>query len=527
MIADATIAAARGSGMTIPIAIPTPDVLMCVLIVIGWVSLTIASLTLRKTGARELTARIEAMEETLERVEHSVREEFANSRWETNESARLQREESARSMNDFRGSLLDTMAKLSELQKGQLEGFGKQLGDMRNEAVSGAKLAREESAKSLTDFSTQLVERVEQVFRTQNERLDAFSTRLGELQRQSEEKAELLRTTVEQKLDAVRNENAVKLEEMRKTVDEKLHDTLEKRLGESFKQVSDRLEQVHKGLGEMQSLATGVGDLKRVMTNVKTRGTWGEYQLGAILEQVLSPEQYEQNVATKSGSERVEFAIRLPGPDEDSSSVVYLPIDAKFPSEDYQRLLDAQEAADVDALAAAAKQLENAIKASARDICDKYIAPPATTDFGIMFLPTEGLYAEVIRRTGLVEFCQRDCRVVIAGPTTLAALLNSLQMGFRTLAIQKRSSEVWEILSAVKTEFGKFGDVLTRVKRKLEEASKTVDSAETRTRVMGKALRRVESMPSAPAAVMLGLGDDSDGDVSDNGDLGTETADEA
>jgi DNA recombination protein RmuC len=263
------------------------------------------------------------------------------------------------------------------------------------------------------------------------------------------------------------------------------------------------------------------------MTNVKTRGTWGEYQLGAILEQVLSPEQYEQNVATKSGSERVEFAIRLPGPDEDSSSVVYLPIDAKFPSEDYQRLLDAQEAADVDALAAAAKQLENAIKASARDICDKYIAPPATTDFGIMFLPTEGLYAEVIRRTGLVEFCQRDCRVVIAGPTTLAALLNSLQMGFRTLAIQKRSSEVWEILSAVKTEFGKFGDVLTRVKRKLEEASKTVDSAETRTRVMGKALRRVESMPSAPAAVMLGLGDDPDGDVSDNGDLGTETADEA
>jgi DNA recombination protein RmuC len=295
---------------------------------------------------------------------------------------------------------------------------------------------------------------------------------------------------------------------MRRTVDEKLQGTLEKRLGESFKQVSERLEQVHKGLGEMQSLAAGVGDLKRVMTNVKTRGTWGEFQLGAILEQILAPEQYDANVATKTGSgERVEFAVRLPGPNEDSSTVVYLPIDAKFPAEDYPRLLDAQEAADPDALGAAAKGLETAIRGSARDICEKYISPPATTDFAVMFLPTEGLYAEVIRRTGLVEWCQRDCRVVIAGPTTLAALLNSLQMGFRTLAIQKRSSEVWELLGAVKTEFGKFGDVLGKVKKKLDEASKTVEQAETRTRVMNRALRSVEALPAAPTALLLGGGE--------------------
>jgi DNA recombination protein RmuC len=305
---------------------------------------------------------------------------------------------------------------------------------------------------------------------------------------------------------------------MQKVVDEKLQGTLEKRLGESFKQVSERLEQVHKGLGEMQSLANGVGDLKRVMTNVKSRGTWGEFQLSAILEQVLSPDQYEANVATKpGGSERVEFAIRLPGKDDADGAVVYLPIDAKFPSEDYQRLIDAQDAADPDGVATASKQLENAIKSCAKDISTKYLSPPHTTDFGIMFLPTEGLYAEVVRRAGLVEHCQRHCRVVVAGPTTLAAILNSLQMGFRTLAIQKRSSEVWKVLGAVKTEFGKFGDVIAKVKKKLQEAANTVDQAEPRTRVMTRELRNVEQLPADQAVAVLGL--------SDNG--GETTADSA
>jgi len=462
------------------------------------VSLVLAILGLRRSGAGGLGVRIEAVERVLERSEASLRETNAELRRELGEAAHLQREEARTSMSAFRGDL-----------------------------VTEAKLNRDESAQSLGQFGSTLLERVGEVFRTQNERLELFSKSLAEMQAQSEQKAEALRAAVEQRLDTLRTENAAKLEEMRQTVDEKLQGTLEKRLGESFKQVSERLEQVHKGLGEMQTLATGVGDLKRVMTNVKTRGTWGEYQLGAILEQILAPEQFERNVATNSGSgERVEYAIRLPGPNEDVDSVVYLPIDAKFPSEDYQRLLDAQDAADLEALNAAAKQLENAIKSCARDICQKYIAPPATTDFGIMFLPTEGLYAEVIRRTGLVEFCQREHRVVIAGPTTLAALLNSLQMGFRTLAIQKRSSEVWEILSAVKSEFGKFGDVLGKVKKKLQEASNTVESVETRTRAMGRTLRNVEALPVAPAAELLGLERESDDDGVTDGDRPVEENDD-
>jgi DNA recombination protein RmuC len=290
---------------------------------------------------------------------------------------------------------------------------------------------------------------------------------------------------------------------MRATVDEKLQGTLEKRLGESFKQVSERLEQVYKGLGEMQSLAAGVGDLKKVLTNVKTRGTWGEVQLGAMLEQVLTPDQYAANVAVKEGGERVEFAIKLPGRGEDEKEVVWLPVDAKFPVEDYQRLMDAQEKADAESAEGAAKQLETRIKQCAGDICSKYLNPPKTTDFGILFLPTEGLFAEVIRRTGLVEFVQRECRVVIAGPTTLWALLNSLQMGFRTLAIQQRSSEVWNLLSAVKTEWTKYGDVLTKVQKKIHEASETIEQAQTRTRAIGRKLKDVQELPVAEAKAAL------------------------
>jgi DNA recombination protein RmuC len=306
-------------------------------------------------------------------------------------------------------------------------------------------------------------------------------------------------------------DNARQLETMRQTVDEKLQSTLEKRLGESFKQVSERLELVHKGLGEMQTLATGVGDLKKVLTNVKTRGTWGEVQLGALLEQVLTLDQFAANVATKGGGERVEFAIKLPGQGMDIQDVVWLPIDAKFPIEDYQRLLDAQEAGDLAGVEAAGKQLESRVKACAGDICRKYLSPPQTTDFAILFLPIEGLFAEVIRRTNLTEAIQRQCRVVIAGPTTLWAILNSLQMGFRTLAIQKRSSEVWNLLASVKTEWAKYGDMLDAVQKKLLQASDTLDKAKTRSRAVGRKLQEVQELPPAEAAALLSLdilGDD-------------------
>ncbi len=333
--------------------------------------------------------------------------------------------------------------------------------------------------------------------------LEIFSSRLDKLIESNEGKLELLRATVEAKLTQIQADNSQKLEEMRRTVDEQLQGTLERRLGESFKLVSERLEQVHKGLGEMQTLAVGVGDLKKVFANVKARGTWGEVQLGALLEQVLTPDQYSANVATKTGGERVEYALRLPGRGDNSAEPVWLPIDAKFPLEDYQRLLDAQERADLETVESAGKQLENTVKSCAAAIFDKYLSPPQTTDFAIMFLVNEGLYAEVIRRTSLIDLLQREYRVVVAGPTTLAALLNSLQMGFRTLAIQKRSSEVWAILGAVKTEFGKFGEVLRVVKEKLDQASNTIDKAETRTRAIARKLRNVQELPPSDAQAMM------------------------
>jgi DNA recombination protein RmuC len=291
---------------------------------------------------------------------------------------------------------------------------------------------------------------------------------------------------------------------MRATVDEKLQSTLDKRLGESFKQVSERLEQVYKGLGEMRTLASGVGDLKKVLTNVKTRGTWGEIRLSHILEQILTPDQYDVNVATKENSnDRVEFAIKLPGQGTDKDKVVWMPIDSKFPQEDYQRLMDAQEAADKELAEKSTRNLEMRIKAEAKYIKEKYLDPPHTTDFGIMFLPVEGLYAEVLRRPGLCDNLQREHRIVVAGPTTLAALLNSLQMGFRTLAIEKRSSEVWELLGMVKTEFGRFGDVLAKTKKKLQEASNTINQAEVRTRAIERKLRKVQEVPATETVDLI------------------------
>ncbi|MDE2498482.1 MAG: DNA recombination protein RmuC [Xanthomonadaceae bacterium] len=307
-----------------------------------------------------------------------------------------------------------------------------------------------------------------------------------------------VRTTLDTQLKALQTDNAAQLEKMREVVDEKLQKTLETRLSSSFKQIAERLEAVQRGLGEMQSLATGVGDLKRVLSNVKTRGTFGEVRLGALLEQVLTPDQYSANVATIPGSdERVEYAIRLPGADRDTQ--VWLPIDAKFPVEDYQRLLDAQEQADGETANAAAAALQRRVEAEAKTIREKYVSSPHTTDFALLFLPTEGLYAEVIRRPGLFEKLQRDHHVTVAGPTTLAAILNALQMGFRTLAIERRSSEVWQILGAVKTEFGKFGDVLDKVKKKLDEAGKHIDATGARTRAIERRLRGVESLADEDA----------------------------
>jgi DNA recombination protein RmuC len=332
---------------------------------------------------------------------------------------------------------------------------------------------------------------------------DGLAEQLRALSEANERRLAEVRAAVETRLAALQEGNEKKLEQMRATVDEKLHATLEQRLGESFKQVAERLEQVHKGLGEMQTLARDVGSLNRVLTNVKTRGVFGEVQLGGLLEQVFTPEQYAVNVATVPGSaERVEFAIRLPGQRQDGAPL-WLPIDAKFPREDYDRLLDAHERADAPAMEIAAKAIETRLKLEARSIRDKYLAPPHTTDFGILFLPTEGLYAEALRRPGLVEALQREHKVMLAGPTTLLATLTSLQMGFRTLALEQRSVEVWEVLGAVKTEFGKFGEVLAKTKKKLEEASHTIEQAQTRTNVMSRRLKAVEALPDARAALLL------------------------
>ncbi|HEY6205184.1 MAG TPA: DNA recombination protein RmuC [Chthoniobacterales bacterium] len=321
---------------------------------------------------------------------------------------------------------------------------------------------------------------------------------------------ESVRGIVDLRLKELQEDNARQIDKMRATVDEKLQGTLEKRLGESFKLVSDRLEQVHQGLGAMQQLASDVGGLQKVLANVKARGGWGEVQLGALLEQVLTPEQFARNVQTREDTaERVEYAIKLPG--DENGAPVWLPIDAKFPTEDYHRLLAAQDRGDVDLVESAMKSLEAQLKKSAKDICAKYINPPRTTDFALMFLPTEGLYAEAIRRVGLVEQVQRDCRVVFAGPTTLAALLNSLQMGFRSLAIQKRSSEVWHRLAEVKTEFGKFGEALAAVKEKLDQASRHVDNVAVRSRAITKKLRDVEELPSNPQPLLKNLlGEDAE-----------------
>ena len=437
-------------------------------------------------------------------------------RVESATGAKQLREEVVTTLNSISETMVKTMKDLSVAEKAQLDAFsgkitfltqtsGEKLDGIRTEFTNGAKQLREEVIAALKGITEATTKTMGELANLQKVQLEAMSAAIGKLSESNEKKLEEIRGTVEAKLQSIQTDNAKQLDQMRQTVDEKLQGTLEKRLGESFKQVSERLELVHKGLGEMQSLATGVGDLKKVLTNVKTRGTWGEVQLGALLEQVLNPDQFATNVATKDGGERVEYAVRLPGQGLEKDETVWLPIDAKFPVEDYQRLVEAQERADIEGVEAAGKQLEIRVKACAGDICRKYLNPPKTTDFAILFLPIEGLFAEVIRRTGLTEVIQRECRVVIAGPTTLWSILSSLQMGFRTLAIQKRSSEVWNLLAAVKTEWTKYGEVLDAVQKKLHQASETIDKAQMRSRVIGRKLKDVQELPVTEAAALLPL----------------------
>lgn len=435
-------------------------------------------------------------------------------RAESASGAKQLREEVVSTLGKLSETIRNTMGEAASTQQEQLRQFATQLTELaksmgeRLEAIragSGRDAARlrEEVLKSLNGIATTTTNTMSELANVQKGQLEGMSSAIGKLAEANEKKLEALRGTVEGQLQTMKAENSAQLEQMRHTVDEKLQGTLEKRLGESFKQVSERLEQVHKGLGEMQSLATGVGDLKKVLTNVTIRGSWGEKQLEALLEQVLSPDQYAKNVSTKGDSERVEFAVKLPGQGDGKNEVVWLPIDAKYPREDYERLIDAQTRAAKEEIEAAGKALEKTVLSCAQKIAEKYLAPPKTTDFGILFLPVEGLFAETIRRTALIDCIQQKYRVVVAGPTTLWSTLNSLQMGFRTLAIQKRSSEVWNLLAGVKTEWTKYGQVLDAVQTKLHQASNKIDDVRVRSRAIGRKLRDVQELPASEAAALL------------------------
>jgi len=430
--------------------------LLSIIIFLLIVNIVLTLIKKNQNPFAELKEKIIQSDAALSKIDPLIRDEFGRNREESRRSFKENREELNQSFKLLGDTLTKTVAELSNAQKGQFE---------------------------------------------------LFSNRQEQIRKDSEANLKEIRETVEKRLQTLQEENSKKLEEMRKVVDEKLQETVEKRFNESFKLINERLEQVHKGLGEMQSLASGVGDLKKVLTNVKTRGNLGEIQLGAILEQILSPEQYEQNAVVRENSlERVEYVVKLPGKDDNDKSLL-LPIDSKFPNEDYQRLLDAYEnATDLNPRdrEAVAKQFENSVKKSAKDIRDKYINPPVTTDFAILFVPTEGLYAEILRRTGLFESLQREYKITVVGPTNLVAFLSSLQMGFRTLQIEKRSSEVWEILGAVKTQFNTFGDILEKTKKKLQQATNDIDRAGVRSRAIERKLRTVHILPQEQTIELLG-----------------------
>ncbi|HOM65108.1 MAG TPA: DNA recombination protein RmuC [Ignavibacteriales bacterium] len=455
-------------------------------------------------------------------IKDSFAKEFSNSRQENNQAFAQTREEITNQLEKLGEILRKSILDIADIQKNQLDSFAKSLNELSinldtknknltEQLLNSLKDSRAELSNNLKQFSDVLDKNIKDFNELLHQNIKNLIENQEKIRIETEGKLKEIRETVDNKLNDIQEDNSKKLEEMRKTVDEKLQETVEKRFNDSFKLISDRLEQVHKGLGEMQSIATSVGDLKKVLSNVKTRGNLGEIQLGAILEEILTPEQYDKNVAVKPRSDqRVEYAVKIPSKTE-SDKYIYLPIDSKFPIEDYQRLLDAYDNVgdmspkDFEAIS---KNFENSIKKNAKDIKEKYIEPPNTTDFAIMFVPTEGLYAEILRRNGLFETLQKEFKVTVVGPANLAAFLNSLQMGFRTLAIEKRSSEVWEILGAIKTEFGKFGDLLEKTKKKLQEATNVIDDAGKKTRTIQRKLKDVQSLPSEKSQLLLNLGDD-------------------
>lgn len=477
-----------------------------------------------------------------EEIEKNVREELRISRDEARTAGKELREEVSNNLKYTNESLSRTLESMGKVQQNQLEDMKNQMKELSESNQKGLEnirsildlrvkelresnenklnAMRKEAVDGLKTVNDTLSSTLDKMNKDQNSQLEETRKLLKEYATANQEALERIRITFDNRVKELQEGNEKKLDEMRKTVDEKLHVTLEKRLGESFKLVSDRLEAVHKGLGEMQNLATGVGDLKRVLTNVKIRGTWAEVQLGSILEQIMTPTQYEKNVQVKTdSSERVEYAIKLPGPKDDPDINVWLPIDSKFPQEDYIRLQEAAENGIPESVLSATDSLNRAIRLSAKDIHDKYVNPPNTTDFAIMFLATEGLYAEIVRQPDLVEDLQHKFRVVIAGPTTLAAILNSLRMGFQTLAIEKRASEVWRVLGAIKTEFGKFGEVLDKVKRQLNTASRSIEQTGVRTRAIERHLRSVEQLPEVEASEIVILPDIEDSGLATEDDL--------
>ena len=493
------------------------------ILIIGLIVLAIINIWLTVTrkvtdNSEEFISKLIKIDSDLSRLDPLIRDEFGRSREESQKSFKDNREELNNSFKLLGESLTKTVTDLSNAQKNQFETFSKQFADLlksfdektknlQEQLEKSAKENRTEQTNSLKSFEDKFSQNVKEFNDLQKQKFEDLANRQENIKKETETKLKEIRETIEVKLKSLQDDNNKKLEEMRKTVDEKLQETVEKRFNESFKLISERLEQVHKGLGEMQTLASGVGDLKKVLTNVKTRGNLGEIQLGAILEQILSPEQYEQNAIVKDGTqERVEYVVKLPGKNNDDKSLL-LPIDSKFPNEDYQRLIEAYDnIADLNPkdIEAISKQFENSIKKNAKDIKEKYINPPITTDFAIMFVPTEGLYAEILRRTGLFEMLQRDFKITVVGPTNLVAFLSSLQMGFKTLAIEKRSSEVWEILGAVKTEFGNFGTILEQTKKKLQQATNVIDKAGVRSRAIERKLRTVQELPQEQSIALLG-----------------------
>jgi DNA recombination protein RmuC len=476
------------------------EILLVLVLLLLIVSIVLSFVKRAQPPQTGLQAELQTMARELGKIDPLLRSEFRSNREETQTGAKDTRQELSDSLKTLGGILAGNITDLTAAQKGQLDSFSAQLlsftKSMEDKVAVAAKESRTELTKALQSFEASFTANVKDFNELQRQKFSDLSQRQEQLRTDTESKLDKIRDTMEKKLQTLQEENAKKLEEMRNTVDEKLQATLEKRFSESFTVISERLEQVHKGLGEMQGLATNVGDLKKIMTNVKSRGVMGEYQLANLLEDLLTNEQYAKNVHTKAGSGAiVEFAIRMPN-NNNLEKTLWLPIDSKFPKEDYEALVNAYDDGNPVLLEELRKKFKASIIRCAKDIREKYIDPPNTTEYGIMFLPFESLYAEVLRTSGLFELLQKDYKVTITGPTTLSALLNSLQMGFRTLAIEKRSSEVWDLLGAVKTEFHQFGTILEKTKKKLQEATNTIDKAGVRSRAIERQLRKVQELPA-------------------------------